>query len=125
LKKRLDVVLEEIRRAVRLDRFWPAKTFSRVYLCIQNCALLLSRAHIRALSDEKEMTLYFKDPAAPTWIELQRIVPLKEGAELRGTSVDSIKRNDRDKIIKLGPRRLGIRVRDALKLPDDPPLNAA
>jgi hypothetical protein len=71
------------------------------------------------------MSLYnfFKDPAQPTWLELERIVPLKDGAELQSTSVDSIKRNQADKVIRLGPRRLGIRVRDALKLPDPP--NAA
>jgi hypothetical protein len=49
-------------------------------------------------------------------IELDRIVPLEEGARLRGISRDTLKRTLPDKIIKLSPRRNGIRVRDALGL---------
>jgi hypothetical protein len=47
-------------------------------------------------------------------IELQRFVSLKEGARLQGTSVDTIKRRQPDKIVRISPRRLAIRVRDAL-----------
>jgi hypothetical protein len=50
----------------------------------------------------------------PSEIELQRIVSLKEGAKLQGSSVDTIKRRQPDKIIRISLRRLGIRVRDAL-----------
>ena len=49
-------------------------------------------------------------------IELHRIVPLNEAARLRGTSQDTLKRNDADKIIKLSPRREGMRVGDALMM---------
>jgi hypothetical protein len=49
-------------------------------------------------------------------IELARIVSLKAGAALQGTSIDTIKREQPDKIIRVSPRRLGIRVRDALML---------
>ena len=50
------------------------------------------------------------------WIELQRIVDLKEASRLSGLSVDSIKRHHADKIIDLSPRRVGMRLRDALML---------
>ncbi len=53
-----------------------------------------------------------------SWLELQRIAPLSEAAELSGVSEDSLKRNHRDKIIQLGPRRLGMRVKHALMLDD-------
>jgi hypothetical protein len=47
-------------------------------------------------------------------IELDRIVSLKRAAELRGVSPDTLKRRQSDKIIQLSPRRLGMRLRDAL-----------
>jgi hypothetical protein len=49
-------------------------------------------------------------------IELARIAPLAEAARLSGLSEDSLRRNYRHKLIELGPRRLGMRVRDALML---------
>jgi hypothetical protein len=52
----------------------------------------------------------------PNWLELKRIVDLKEASRLSGLSVDSIKRHYRQKIIELSPRRLGMRVGDALML---------
>lgn len=48
--------------------------------------------------------------------EGHRIVSLKEAARLRGVSVDTLKRNHADKIIRLSQRRVGMRVRDALAL---------
>ena len=50
------------------------------------------------------------------WVELQRIVDLKEASRLAGISVDGIKRHYGDKIIYLSPRRLGMRIADALML---------
>jgi hypothetical protein len=47
-------------------------------------------------------------------LELERIVPLQQAAELQGTSVDTIKRRHRDKIIELSPRRLGMKLKHAL-----------
>jgi hypothetical protein len=47
-------------------------------------------------------------------LELERIVPLQEAAKLQSTSVDTIKRRHRDKIIELSPRRLGMKLKDAL-----------
>ncbi len=52
----------------------------------------------------------------PSTIELQRIVPLMEAARLAGISEDTLKRHHGDKIIRLSPRRLGMRVGVALKL---------
>jgi hypothetical protein len=49
-------------------------------------------------------------------LELERIVSLDEAARLRGVSADTLRRHDRDKFIQLSPRRLGMRVRDALGL---------
>lgn len=54
--------------------------------------------------------------AEPSWLELQRIVSLQEAERLSGMSVDTIKRRHADKLIRLSPRRLGIRVGDALML---------
>jgi hypothetical protein len=54
------------------------------------------------------------DPAS--WIELQRIVDLREASRLSGLSIDTIKRHHKDKIIKLSSRRRGLRLRDALML---------
>jgi hypothetical protein len=50
------------------------------------------------------------------WIELQRVVNLKEAAHPSGLSVDSIKRHHADKIIVLSPRRKGMRIGVALTL---------
>jgi hypothetical protein len=52
----------------------------------------------------------------PTWLDLERILPLKEAANVSSLSEDSLKRNHPDKIIRLGPRRLGMRAKDALML---------
>lgn len=49
-------------------------------------------------------------------VERLRIVPLAEAARLAGISQDGLLRHHRDKIIKLSPRRLGMRQGDALML---------
>jgi hypothetical protein len=51
-------------------------------------------------------------------LELERICTMDEAAHLSGLSADSLRRNHADKIIVLGPRRHGMRVRDALMLTD-------
>jgi hypothetical protein len=55
-------------------------------------------------------------PLDPDWIELQRIVSLREASRLSGLSIDTIKRRHRDKIINLSLRRRGIRICDALMM---------
>jgi hypothetical protein len=52
----------------------------------------------------------------PDWVELQRIVPLQEACRLLNVSKDTIRREFKDKIVKLSPRRYGMRLCDALKL---------
>jgi hypothetical protein len=49
-------------------------------------------------------------------LELLRIAPLKECARLAGVSEDSLKRNHPTLIRKIGPRRLGMRIQDVLRL---------
>jgi hypothetical protein len=51
-----------------------------------------------------------------TEIELDRIVTLKQAAELMGVSVWTVRTAHRDKLIRLSSRRLGMRARDALLL---------
>jgi hypothetical protein len=49
-------------------------------------------------------------------IERLRIVPIAEAARLAGVSVDSLRRNHPDKIVRMGPRAIGMRQGDALML---------
>lgn len=46
--------------------------------------------------------------------DLDRIVSIKEAAKLRGVSVWTLNRTDREKFIRLSDARFGMRVRDAL-----------
>ncbi len=52
-------------------------------------------------------------------LELERIVSLRQVKKLSSLSRDSLKRYYADKIIELSPRRLGMRLRDALMLSED------
>ena len=52
-------------------------------------------------------------------LELERIAPLSEAAHLSGLSKDTLLRRYRDKLIVLSPGKLGMRVRDALMLPEE------
>jgi hypothetical protein len=56
-------------------------------------------------------------------VERLRIVPLAEAARLSGISEDGLRRHHSDKLIKLSPRRIGMRQGDALML--NPNSNAA
>ena len=49
-------------------------------------------------------------------LELEQIVSLQKAEKLSGLSTDSWKRHHSDKIIEMSPRRLGVRLRDALML---------
>jgi hypothetical protein len=46
----------------------------------------------------------------------RRILPLSEVSQLTSLSVDSLKRNHRDKIKHLGARRVGMSLADALSI---------
>lgn len=50
------------------------------------------------------------------WIELQRVVDLKEARRLSGLSLDTIKRRYADKVIQLSPRRRGMKLCDVLDI---------
>lgn len=56
------------------------------------------------------------DLAGLSKLERLRIAPMPEASRLSSLSEDSLRRNHRDKIIKLSPRREGMRVEDALML---------
>ena len=47
-------------------------------------------------------------------LELERIIPLAEAAFLRGCSIDTLRRRFPHKIVKISPRRDGMRIRDAI-----------
>jgi hypothetical protein len=51
-----------------------------------------------------------------TPLELARIVTLEEASRLSSESIDTLRRRHADKIINLSPRRVGMRVRDVLRL---------
>jgi hypothetical protein len=53
---------------------------------------------------------------SPEWRYLESYGDMQESAELSGLSPDSLVRNHRDKIVRLSPRRLGMKRRDALSL---------
>ena len=48
--------------------------------------------------------------------ELDRILTLKQAADRMGVSMSTLRRHYTNKMIKLSPRRYGIRMRDALLL---------
>ena len=50
------------------------------------------------------------------WRWLEAYGDMKESSELSSLSPDSLVRNHRDKIVRLSPRRLGMKRRDALSL---------
>jgi hypothetical protein len=49
-------------------------------------------------------------------LELARIISLQDAEKISDLSADGWKRHHADKIVKLSPRRLGVRLRDALML---------
>jgi hypothetical protein len=55
----------------------------------------------------------FKLPPA---LELERIISLQEAEKVSDLSPDSWKRHHGDKLVKLSPRRLGVRLKHALML---------
>ena len=56
-----------------------------------------------------------------TELELRRILPLVEASALTSLSTDSLMRNHSTKILRLGPRRLGMRLRDVLQIGEETP----
>jgi len=58
------------------------------------------------------------DPAKLDAVARKQIVTLAEAVELSSLSDDTWRRHHRDKLIPLAPGRLGVRLEDALFLPD-------
>ena len=56
------------------------------------------------------------DFSLPPSLELERIITLREAEKVSSLSADSWKRHHPDKIIEMSPRRLGVRLRDALMI---------
>ena len=56
------------------------------------------------------------DIKLPAKLELDRIISLQDAKRISSLSPDSWKRNHPDKVVELSPRRLGVRLRDALML---------
>ncbi len=52
----------------------------------------------------------------PSWLELESICLLPKAEKITGLSHSSLKRYHRDKIVQLSPRRVGMRLRDALAI---------
>ena len=52
-------------------------------------------------------------------VERLRIISLPEAARLSGISEDGLRRHFADKLIRISPRRVGMRLCDALLLPSD------
>ena len=57
-----------------------------------------------------------EDFKLPPALELDRIVSLREATKISSLSADSLKRHHGTKVIELSPRRLGMRLRDALMI---------
>jgi hypothetical protein len=53
-------------------------------------------------------------------LELQRVIPLRQAGEVAGISADTIRRRYPEIIVQLSPRRIGVRLRDALAIGSKP-----
>jgi hypothetical protein len=60
----------------------------------------------------------YRLPDLPLELARKRIIPAKQAAGLRGVSVATLKRQCRDKLIKIIRTQSGMRVEDALMLDD-------
>jgi hypothetical protein len=55
-------------------------------------------------------------PPAPTWLELERVISLPEATSLTNLSHDTLKKQYRHLIVRLSPRRVGMKMSDALAI---------
>ena len=51
-----------------------------------------------------------------SWLELESVKPLPEVEKITSLSTDTLKRHHPDKIVKLSPRREGMKLRHALAI---------
>jgi predicted DNA-binding transcriptional regulator AlpA len=56
------------------------------------------------------------DSRNPTWLELERILTLGEVEQITGISRDTLERHHSDRIVRLSPRRRGMKLRHALAI---------
>ena len=49
-----------------------------------------------------------------------RVIPLRQAGEVAGISADTIRRRYPEIIVQLSPRRVGVRLRDALNIGGKP-----
>jgi hypothetical protein len=52
----------------------------------------------------------------PTWLELESIIPLPKVEKITNLSRDGLQRHHPSKIVRLSPRRVGMKLRDALAI---------
>jgi hypothetical protein len=62
-------------------------------------------------------------PSGPSAIELRKILTLEQVTELTTLSADSLRRHHSHRIRRLGPRRLGMTLGDALDIGAPAPTN--
>jgi predicted DNA-binding transcriptional regulator AlpA len=62
------------------------------------------------MGDAKEKT------ERPSWLDLERVIPLPEVTAITSLSRDSLDRHHRDKYVRLGPRRIGIKMRNVIAI---------
>jgi hypothetical protein len=77
---------------------------------------LMLAEHARASAAQEAPMSTDDDFKLPPRLELDQIIYLQEAEQISSLSPDSWKRNHPEKIVELSPRRLGIRLRDALML---------
>jgi hypothetical protein len=57
-----------------------------------------------------------RQPEIPAEILARRVISLQQASEILGVSPDTLKRAHSDKIIRLGARRIGMRISDVVAL---------
>jgi hypothetical protein len=78
----------------------------------------ISERNRQAMPAPRRRHFYETEPAKLSFIELNRIIPISEAAELSSISPDGWYRHHRDKLIQLTEKRIGVRLRDALFIED-------
>jgi hypothetical protein len=66
----------------------------------------------------RKLRTFETDPTKLSVIDLNRIITVAEAAELSSVSADTWYRCHRDKLIPLADKRVGVRLKHALFLPD-------
>jgi hypothetical protein len=72
----------------------------------------------RTMPASRNPRTFETDPAKLDEVQLNRIISIAEAVELSSVSADGWYRHFRHKLIPLTSKRIGVRLRDALFLPD-------